>query len=82
MGVWFGSNHPWNISRPAQGRQTNNSAEIQAATAAAKKTTENGVAKLSIFTDSKFLIDSCRLNINYLLINYLLDYLFIIIYYY
>ena len=59
VGVCFVSNHPWNISRPAQGRQTNNSAEIQVAIAAAKKATENGVAKLSIFTDSKFLIDSC-----------------------
>ena len=59
MGVWFGPNHTWNISKTAQEWQTNSSAEIQAATAAAKKATENGVAKLSIFTLSKFLIDSC-----------------------
>ena len=59
VGVWFDPDHPWNISEPAQGRQTNNSAEIQAATAAAKKATENGVTRLSVFTDSKFLIDSC-----------------------
>ena len=60
VGVWFGSNHPWNISRPAQERKTNNSAEIQAATPAAKKATENGVAELLILKDSKFLIDSCK----------------------
>ena len=59
VGVWFGPSHAWNISRPAQGRQTNNSAEIQAATAAAEKATENGVAKLSLFTNFKFFTNSC-----------------------
>ncbi|XP_033218075.1 ribonuclease H1-like [Belonocnema kinseyi] len=56
--VWFGSDHSWNISKPAQGRQTNNSSEIQAATAAVKKAVENIMSKLTMFADTQFLIDS------------------------
>ncbi|XP_033214103.1 ribonuclease H1-like [Belonocnema kinseyi] len=59
IGVWFGYDHPWNVSQPATGRQMNNAAEIQAATIAARKASENGISKLRINTDSKFLIDSC-----------------------
>ncbi|XP_033229749.1 ribonuclease H1-like [Belonocnema kinseyi] len=58
VGVWFGRDHPSNTSKPAQGRQNNNSAEIQAATDAAQKALEKGIGKLSIFIGSKFLIDS------------------------
>ena len=36
IGVWFGPNHPLNVLRAYQRRQTNNSAEIGAATVAAQ----------------------------------------------
>ncbi|XP_033212185.1 ribonuclease H1-like [Belonocnema kinseyi] len=58
IGVWFGHDHPWNISQPATGRQTNNAAEIQVAAIAAGKASENDISKLRINLDSKFLIDS------------------------
>ncbi|XP_051162140.1 ribonuclease H1-like [Leptopilina boulardi] len=58
VGVWFGKNNPLNVSQLATGRQTNNSAEIEAATIAATKANEAGHKYLKIFTDSQFLIDS------------------------
>ncbi|XP_076279311.1 ribonuclease H1 [Lasioglossum baleicum] len=56
IGVWFGEDHPLNVSALVVGRQTNNNAEIQAVTMAARKAKEAGVKKLKIITDSKFLI--------------------------
>lgn len=56
--MWFGRNHHWNISEPTQGRETNNAAKIQAATAALRKSSVNGIKKLIIFTASEFLIHS------------------------
>ncbi|XP_012277948.1 ribonuclease H1 [Orussus abietinus] len=56
-GAWFGDNHDLNISAPVYGRQTNNNAEIQAATYAARRAADAGIEKLRINTDSKFLID-------------------------
>ncbi|XP_078037200.1 ribonuclease H1-like [Augochlora pura] len=56
LGVWFGDDHPLNVSQPVFGRTTNNNAEIQAVTIAARKAKEVGVEKLKIITDSKFLI--------------------------
>lgn len=47
-----------NISQPVEGRPTNNIAEIQAVTIAAKQAKKAGIKKLKINTDSKFLI-SC-----------------------
>ncbi|XP_011875673.1 PREDICTED: ribonuclease H1-like isoform X2 [Vollenhovia emeryi] len=58
IGVWFQDNHPLNVSEPVEGRATNNNAEIQAVTAAARQAKKAGVKKLKINTDSKFLI-SC-----------------------
>ncbi|XP_046751821.1 ribonuclease H [Diprion similis] len=60
IGVWFGDEHPLNVSQPvADGcRATNNLAEIQAVTVAAKQAAKAGVKKLKINTDSQFLI-SC-----------------------
>ena len=58
IGVWFGPNHLLNISRLSQGRQTNNSAEIAAATVAAQLAHEAGIKKLRTKTDSKFLVNS------------------------
>lgn len=47
-----------NISQPVDGRATNNMAEIQAVTIAAKQAQKAGIKKLKINTDSQFLI-SC-----------------------
>ncbi|KAG6455606.1 ribonuclease H1-like [Manduca sexta] len=57
-GVYWGDNHPLNTSEPVSGRATNNRGEIQAATKAIKQALDNGVTKLAINTDSKFLINS------------------------
>ncbi|GAB1866766.1 Ribonuclease H1 [Camponotus japonicus] len=58
IGVWFRDNHPLNVSQPVVGRPTNNMAEIQAVTVAARQAKKAGIKKLKINTDSKFLI-SC-----------------------
>lgn len=58
IGVWFGNNHPLNISKAVIGRATNNMAEIQAVTIAAKQAKKAGIKNLKINTDSQFLI-SC-----------------------
>lgn len=58
LGVYWGDGHPLNISEPVSGRATNNCGEIQAATRAIKLALQNGVNKLSINTDSKFVINS------------------------
>lgn len=57
IGVWFGDNHPLNVSEPVVGRATNNMAEIQAVTVAATRAREAGIVDLCINTDSKFLIN-------------------------
>ncbi|XP_046820804.1 ribonuclease H1 [Vespa crabro] len=57
IGVWFGDNHPLNVSEPVVGRATNNMAEIQAVTVAARQAEKAGIKKLKINTDSKFLIN-------------------------
>ena len=55
IGVWFGDKHPMNVSRPLEGRATNNRAEIEAATEAARQAQRAGITDLKINTDSKFL---------------------------
>lgn len=58
-GVFWGDNHPLNVSAPVKGsRPTNNSGEIQAATLALQLAHDNGIRKLEINTDSRFLIDA------------------------
>ncbi|KAL2720879.1 ribonuclease H1-like isoform X1 [Vespula squamosa] len=57
IGVWFGDDHPLNVSKPVVGRATNNMAEIQAVTVAARQAKKAGITKLKINTDSKFLIN-------------------------
>lgn len=58
IGVWFGDNHPLNISAPIVGRSTCNVAEIVAATKAVEAAKEAGVKKLKLYTDSNFLVQS------------------------
>lgn len=58
LGVYFGEDHPLNISAPVSGRATNNCGEIQAATKAIQIAHSMGVKKLAIKTDSQFVINS------------------------
>lgn len=58
IGVWFGDDHPLNVSKPVVGRATNNMAEIQAVTVACQQAAKAGIKNLKINTDSQFLI-SC-----------------------
>lgn len=58
LGVYWADGHPLNISEPVSGRATNNCGEIQAATRAIKLAINQGIKKLAINTDSKFLINS------------------------
>lgn len=58
IGVWFGDDHPLNVSQAVVGRATNNMAEIQAVTIAARQARKAGIKNLKINTDSQFLI-SC-----------------------
>lgn len=57
IGVSFGDRHPLNVSAPLEGsRQTSNRAEIQAANKAIQIARNSGIKKLTINTDSKYLI--------------------------
>ena len=60
IGVWFGDKHPMNVSKPLDGRATNNHAEIEAATQAAVQAKRAGVTDLKINTDSQFLMDCAK----------------------
>ncbi|XP_048005541.1 ribonuclease H1-like [Leguminivora glycinivorella] len=57
LGVFWSDSHPLNRSQPVSGRATNNCGEIQAATLAIKIALQNGITKLTINTDSQFLIN-------------------------
>ncbi|XP_055639956.1 ribonuclease H1 isoform X2 [Toxorhynchites rutilus septentrionalis] len=58
LGVYFAEGHALNTSKPVSGRATNNCGEVQAASLAIRLAKENGIKRLIINTDSKFLIDS------------------------
>uniref|UniRef100_A0A1Q3G1H8 Ribonuclease H1 n=1 Tax=Culex tarsalis TaxID=7177 RepID=A0A1Q3G1H8_CULTA len=58
LGVYFGEGHALNTSKPVSGRATNNCGEIQAASLAIRLAKQQGIKRLTINTDSKFLIDS------------------------
>lgn len=59
IGVFFETNHPLNISAPVDGKQTNNAAELQAATSAVLQAKKVEVTKLRSDTDSQYVIRSC-----------------------
>ncbi|XP_043478268.1 ribonuclease H1-like [Leptopilina heterotoma] len=59
IGVFFETDHPLNISAPVDGKQTNNAAELQAATSAVLQAQKAGITKLRINTDSQYVIRSC-----------------------
>lgn len=58
IGVYWGPNHPMNVSERLAGRQTNNRAEIHAAIRAMQQARNVGSRNLTIYTDSSFLINS------------------------
>ncbi|XP_078613025.1 ribonuclease H1-like isoform X1 [Branchiostoma floridae x Branchiostoma japonicum] len=57
IGVYWGPGHERNMSAKLPGRQTNNRAEIHAARYAIESAKEMGLAKISLHTDSQFLIN-------------------------
>ncbi|MCL4133494.1 UNVERIFIED_CONTAM: hypothetical protein GTU68_006246 [Idotea baltica] len=57
VGVFFGDDHPMNVSEPVKGRATNNTAEIQAASYALELTKSAGFDKVILNTDSQFMIN-------------------------
>ncbi|XP_066271698.1 ribonuclease H1-like [Branchiostoma lanceolatum] len=57
IGVYWGPGHERNTSAKLPGRQTNNRAEIHAARHAIESAKEMGLAKISLHTDSQFLIN-------------------------
>ncbi|GLV45598.1 ribonuclease H1 [Carabus blaptoides fortunei] len=58
VGVWFGPDHPMNISQPATHRATNNSGEIEACTRALESASSAGERNVTINTDSEFVVKS------------------------
>lgn len=58
IGVYWGPNHPMNVSERLAGRQTNNRAEIHAAVRALQQVRSVGGRNVTIYTDSSFLINS------------------------
>ncbi|CAH0548998.1 unnamed protein product [Brassicogethes aeneus] len=57
FGVWFGHGDERNISKPVNGRPTNNTAEIQACIAAIECCLQKGQKNIHIKTDSEFTIN-------------------------
>eukprot|EP00092_Neocalanus_flemingeri_P023636 GFUD01025637.1.p1 GENE.GFUD01025637.1~~GFUD01025637.1.p1 ORF type:complete len:264 (+),score=94.85 GFUD01025637.1:60-851(+) len=58
VGVWWGEGHKMNLAQRVSGeRQTNNVAEIQAATLSISQAMGAGITRLQVNTDSQFLIN-------------------------
>ncbi|XP_011454864.3 ribonuclease H1 [Magallana gigas] len=57
VGVYWGPDHPSNVSERLPGRATNNRAEIHAARIAVKQAKEKGMGSVTVVTDSQFLIN-------------------------
>ncbi|XP_063972778.1 ribonuclease H1-like isoform X2 [Diachasmimorpha longicaudata] len=61
IGVWWGHDHPLNLSAAVEGsKATNIVAEIQAAIAACRIAVEFKIDKLVIYTDSEYIIKCMR----------------------
>ncbi|XP_006006605.1 ribonuclease H1 isoform X2 [Latimeria chalumnae] len=58
IGVYWGKDHPLNVSDRLPGRQTNQRAEIQAACRAIEQAKSQDIKKLVIYTDSMFTINA------------------------
>ncbi|XP_060773928.1 ribonuclease H1 [Neoarius graeffei] len=57
IGVYWGPDHPLNVSERLSGRQTNQRAELQAACRALEQARDMDIKKLVLYTDSKFTIN-------------------------
>lgn len=57
IGVFWADGNPDNVAKPISGRQTNQRAEIQAAIAALKIAKKRGYNKLTICTDSQYVVN-------------------------
>ncbi|KAI1897351.1 hypothetical protein AGOR_G00082420 [Albula goreensis] len=57
IGVYWGPDHPMNVSDRLEGRQTNQRAEIQAACKALEQAKDKNFKKLVLYTDSMFTIN-------------------------
>ncbi|XP_061168110.1 ribonuclease H1-like isoform X1 [Saccostrea echinata] len=57
IGVYWGPDHPCNVSEKLPGRPTNNRAEIHAARVAVKQAKERKMRSVTVVTDSQFLIN-------------------------
>ena len=58
LGIYFGENHPWNVSKPVKGKQTNNVAEISAVIEAYDLIRDHASsgAQTVIHTDSEYVL--------------------------
>ncbi|XP_040286922.1 ribonuclease H1-like isoform X1 [Bufo bufo] len=56
IGVYWGPNHPLNVSERLYGRQTNQRAEIEAASRAVEQARDHNVTRLNVCTDSEYTI--------------------------
>ncbi|XP_071999614.1 ribonuclease H1-like isoform X2 [Engystomops pustulosus] len=56
IGVFWGPDHHLNVSERIYGRQTNQRAEIEAASRAVEQAAENNISRLNVCTDSEFTI--------------------------
>ncbi|XP_063771545.1 ribonuclease H1-like isoform X2 [Pseudophryne corroboree] len=57
VGVYWGPDHPLNVSERLEGRPTNQRAEIQAACKALEQARSQNLSKIEIRTDSEFTIN-------------------------
>ncbi|KAG9347351.1 hypothetical protein JZ751_004918, partial [Albula glossodonta] len=62
IGVYWGPDHPMNVSDRLEGRQTNQRAEIQAACKALEQAKDKNFKKLVLYTDSMFTINDALLH--------------------
>lgn len=61
IGVYFGPDHPWNVSEPLDGlKHTNNRAELRAVIRAVKIARDNGYNHITIYTDSEYIINGAE----------------------
>ncbi|KAJ8274980.1 hypothetical protein COCON_G00096050 [Conger conger] len=57
IGVYWGPDHPMNVSDRLHGRQSNQRAELMAACKALEQARDENIKKLVLYTDSKFTIN-------------------------
>ncbi|XP_053597511.1 ribonuclease H1-like [Microplitis demolitor] len=61
LGIYFGPNHPQNLSLPCFNRKTNNGAELEAILQALKIIRKFDLTKIDLFTDSEYLCNGLNI---------------------